>query len=176
MSNIENLLNPLFASKLSDLQTKLTPLDNAKLNITLAYTTYTLFYLFLKTQGVDTTDHPVINEINKVKSYIQKLKKVSEAPEGPKVRINQEASRRVISAALYQPKEAGGVQRTEAKEEKGEVGASGGGMEVEGEDAKQTPHKAKKRKTNNEEQEVNRTAKKQKTPRSKSKSLQKPKK
>eukprot|EP01123_Difflugia_compressa_P014825 TRINITY_DN8042_c0_g1_i1.p1 TRINITY_DN8042_c0_g1~~TRINITY_DN8042_c0_g1_i1.p1 ORF type:complete len:235 (+),score=72.67 TRINITY_DN8042_c0_g1_i1:103-807(+) len=96
--NIENVLNPFFKHDLRELKSKLTPLDGAKLNIAIAYATYTLFYMYLKTQGVSPATHPVTAEMQRVKHYLQKIKALTEPPQVPKTKINVDASRRIILA------------------------------------------------------------------------------
>jgi len=102
ISNLENILNPFFQHDLKDLQSKLSPLDCAKLNTIIAYSVNTLFYMYLKTQGVSPTEHPVTEELNRVKQYIQKIRDITEEKQGPKIRINPEASKRVVAAGVRQ--------------------------------------------------------------------------
>jgi hypothetical protein len=104
ITNIEKVLNPFFAKDFKQLESQLAPSDGAKLNIAMAYAAYTLFYMFLRTQGISPTDHPVTLELDRVKQYLQKIRNITEK-QAPKIRVNVEASRRVISAGVYQPKD-----------------------------------------------------------------------
>ena len=82
----------------------LSPLEVARMHLMVSYTINTLFYLYLKTQGLPTAGHPVLEELERVKAYIRKVKQVSQAqaqargvaPEA----TNQAAAQRFISETL----------------------------------------------------------------------------
>jgi hypothetical protein len=74
LSSIEDLLQPLIENK-EILNTKeMSPKDRAKLNLCCAYTVNTLFYMYLKTQGIDPNEHPVRDELKRVQEYMNKLR------------------------------------------------------------------------------------------------------
>eukprot|EP00300_Choanocystis_sp_HF-7_P031100 c40196_g1_i1.p2 GENE.c40196_g1_i1~~c40196_g1_i1.p2 ORF type:complete len:182 (+),score=60.67 c40196_g1_i1:150-695(+) len=50
------------------------PVAAAKLRVTLAYTINSLFFMFMKTQGLSSAEHPVTAEIARVRQYIEKVK------------------------------------------------------------------------------------------------------
>ena len=82
----------------------LSPLEVARMHLMVSYTVNSLFYVYLKTQGLPTAGHPVLEELERVKAYIRKVKEVSQAqaqargvaPEA----TNQAAAQRFISDAL----------------------------------------------------------------------------
>ena len=85
------------------------PLNAAELDLTLAYTLNSLFWIYLRTQGVAPKDHAVSAELDRIKNYMVRLKQAKEtkgAPGGqgqgsdPQVTLNQDAANRFISAAL----------------------------------------------------------------------------
>mmetsp|Transcript_10302 Transcript_10302/g.20758 ORF Transcript_10302/g.20758 Transcript_10302/m.20758 type:complete len:182 (+) Transcript_10302:94-639(+) len=53
-----------------------TRLREAEVHVALAYTLNSLFYMFLRTQGVDASQHPVREEIDRVKIAYAKLQRV----------------------------------------------------------------------------------------------------
>lgn len=65
-----------------------------------------LVWILLKTKGVDTTNHPVMQELERVKSYFGKIKKVQENEKEPSSseqkgqRVDKSAAGRFIRAAL----------------------------------------------------------------------------
>eukprot|EP01112_Ceratiomyxa_fruticulosa_P004503 TRINITY_DN1503_c0_g1_i1.p1 TRINITY_DN1503_c0_g1~~TRINITY_DN1503_c0_g1_i1.p1 ORF type:complete len:211 (-),score=44.87 TRINITY_DN1503_c0_g1_i1:106-738(-) len=97
LTSLENSLTPFFQETLKEQQSQLEPLDCAKLNVTMAYAINTLFYMYLKTQGIETEDHPVKSELERVRNYIKKIKDISSAPT---IRLNTGAANRFIKHAL----------------------------------------------------------------------------
>lgn len=51
---------------------RLTPTENAKLNMAYSYTLNALYYMLLKTQGVSPEGHPVKKDLERVKRYMVK--------------------------------------------------------------------------------------------------------
>eukprot|EP01125_Pyxidicula_operculata_P021263 TRINITY_DN811_c0_g1_i1.p1 TRINITY_DN811_c0_g1~~TRINITY_DN811_c0_g1_i1.p1 ORF type:complete len:189 (+),score=43.94 TRINITY_DN811_c0_g1_i1:693-1259(+) len=96
ITKLEDTLKPFFAVELKELMSRLTPFEGAKLNIAMAYTLCSLFYMYLKTQGISPADHPVMEELQRVKSYIQKIKSISGEKQGPKMRVDVPAATRMI--------------------------------------------------------------------------------
>ena len=54
----------------------LPPLDSARMHLMIAYTVNALFWMYLRTQGVDVHDHPVRAELERVKKALRKVKEV----------------------------------------------------------------------------------------------------
>ena len=62
-----------------------------------------LVWILLKTKGVDTTNHPVMQELERVKSYFGKIKRVQENEDEKEergARVDRSAAGRFIRAAL----------------------------------------------------------------------------
>merc|ERR1712166_1508243 len=103
LSDVESQLRPLFSKPLKELQAGLPPLEAAKLNVVGAYAINTLFYIFLKTQGVDPTKHPVKAELERVKTYFKKIRETAQGAtttDASNVQLNVGAANRFIAAAL----------------------------------------------------------------------------
>ena len=72
---VDKYLEPLLAIPPEELAQKLGHVEHAKLNAGLAYAINTLYFVYLRTVGVDTASHGVRKELDRVKSYITKIKK-----------------------------------------------------------------------------------------------------
>merc|ERR1719253_1428194 len=77
LTELEQELQPLFSTPLKALANGLPALEAAKLNIVGAFAINTLFYIFLKTQGVDPEAHPVKQQLDRVKKYFKKIRDAS---------------------------------------------------------------------------------------------------
>mmetsp|Transcript_28722 Transcript_28722/g.45034 ORF Transcript_28722/g.45034 Transcript_28722/m.45034 type:complete len:149 (-) Transcript_28722:1442-1888(-) len=113
MTKLEQELEPALNTNWDTLTGDLEALDKAKLNLMIAYAADSLFFLYLKTQGQDPTQHPISEEVERVKSYLVKLKDaVSPAErEQARLRLNKEAAARFIMAGTGQ-----GGKRSEPEE------------------------------------------------------------
>ncbi len=59
-------------------------LDAARMQVSVAYVLMDLVWILLKTKGVDPTNHPVMQELERVKSYFGKIKRVQDDEKEPK--------------------------------------------------------------------------------------------
>ncbi|KAF2071225.1 hypothetical protein CYY_007459 [Polysphondylium violaceum] len=101
LDKLEGQLDPFFKVSLKEHQEKLTPVESAKLNITVAYALNSLFFMYLQTQGVSPHDHQVKNELERIKPYILKLKSMTnKTEEKPKMQIDSDAAKRMIDNTL----------------------------------------------------------------------------
>lgn len=81
-------------------------LDAARMQVSVAYVLLDLVWILLKTKGVDTTNHPVMQELERVKSYFGKIKRVQENEKEPEAekqnhsKVDKSAAGRFIRAAL----------------------------------------------------------------------------
>lgn len=101
LTDIETHLDPLLLKEMEDMQGRLGHLDQAKLHVGLAYTLDTLFFMYLKTRGTEVDDHPIKQELARVKTYIEKISKASNPKHGkPKQQIDTAAAGRFVGHAL----------------------------------------------------------------------------
>lgn len=80
-------------------------LDAARMQVSVAYVLMDLVWILLKTKGVDPTHHPVMQELERVKSYFGKIKRVQDNEKEPETnekatRVDRSAAGRFIRAAL----------------------------------------------------------------------------
>ena len=54
-------------------------LDSARLHLTIAYAVNSLFWIYLRTQGVRAQNHPVRGELERIKNSLRKLKEAEVA-------------------------------------------------------------------------------------------------
>eukprot|EP01138_Halocafeteria_seosinensis_P006271 gb/GECG01006412.1/.p1 GENE.gb/GECG01006412.1/~~gb/GECG01006412.1/.p1 ORF type:complete len:249 (+),score=51.47 gb/GECG01006412.1/:1-747(+) len=102
---LKKAIEPLQSiSDLGKLSERLPTLDNARLNAIYAYAVNALIYMHLKVQGVRTVDHPIKEELERVKHYFEKIsevKKRTEREQGHSVSgLDKAASQRFIKHAL----------------------------------------------------------------------------
>ncbi|OMJ79302.1 hypothetical protein SteCoe_20725 [Stentor coeruleus] len=90
-------LNPVFEfDSLSDLNSQLSIEDSLKLNTALAYTLHSLYYVLLKTQGKDVSEHPLKQEIERIKEYVGKVQEALTEKQQPAVRIDKPLANKLI--------------------------------------------------------------------------------
>lgn len=103
LDSVEDMLNCMMSVSRSDLQ-KLDPLEQAKLDLVSAYTLNSLFWVYLITQGVNPKEHPVKQELDRIRTYMNKVKEAAEKKKGPTAKLDKAAASRFIKSALWEPK------------------------------------------------------------------------
>eukprot|EP00761_Pharyngomonas_kirbyi_P012269 gb/GECH01012296.1/.p1 GENE.gb/GECH01012296.1/~~gb/GECH01012296.1/.p1 ORF type:complete len:169 (+),score=33.52 gb/GECH01012296.1/:1-507(+) len=115
LSDIEEHIQPFLKQNLTELSDNLDPLKRAKLHVTMAYTVNTLFFMYLRTQGIDPKDHPVSSEIERVKSYMQKVGKAEDNLNAKRsLYVDKEAAGRIIKHAMNSGKAKQNKKRKES--------------------------------------------------------------
>jgi exosome complex protein LRP1 len=85
-----------------DVYEKLDIDDRIKYDLLLSYSLNSLFWLYLRTQGVDPSKHAVKSEIDRVREYFAKTKQVQDR-RTIMPRIDVAAAQRFIRSGLWQP-------------------------------------------------------------------------
>eukprot|EP00035_Acanthoeca_spectabilis_P035544 m.35236 g.35236 ORF g.35236 m.35236 type:complete len:201 (+) comp7422_c0_seq1:41-643(+) len=127
IDEVEVALAPLLAAPLSQTRTDLSAVESAKLDLGLAYSINSLFWIYLCTQGVSPRDHPVKAELNRIRDCMKRIKGVqgdagSQAVERQRedarglngLKLNKKAAKRFIEAAIKN--DADDAVETEAAE------------------------------------------------------------
>jgi exosome complex protein LRP1 len=111
LREVEEQVGELTSRDWAEMTQGASPLDVARLNVTSAYTLNTLFFIYLKTQGLPTTDHPVKQELDRVRQHLKKVKTVAGQVEEERAnsRLNADAARRFITHALADPVQPSGA-------------------------------------------------------------------
>ncbi|KAF4674118.1 DNA-binding protein c1d [Perkinsus chesapeaki] len=145
LSGLEEHLKPLMDADYEEVMSKMTPLEQSELNVSLAFTTASLYWMFLKTQGTDVKTHKIKDEIDRVKSYMARIKKASEQEDVKSsttgeaqalarkrdVVLDKEAAARIVKANTTEPTVKNSVKRkaeessTDSKAEQGETKGTG---------------------------------------------------
>lgn len=103
LAAVEEHLAIFKETSVEDFVAPLSPLERAKVQVSLAYSINALLFVFLKTQGVSAKDirqTHVKQELERVKAFIKKIKDAEELAKGPKLVLDKEASKRFINSAL----------------------------------------------------------------------------
>ena len=74
-------------------------LFSLKLNTALAYTLHSLYYILLKSQGKDLSEHPLKQEIERIKEYVGKVQEAL-TDKHPTARIDKPLASKLISSHL----------------------------------------------------------------------------
>ncbi|KAF5392426.1 hypothetical protein D9757_002295 [Collybiopsis confluens] len=100
---VEASMEPLFSSQqsLPEILLGLEPLQQAKLQTALPYLVYDLIFIYLRTRGIDPKSHPVINELDRVRQYFDKIKD-AENPSVRATQVDKAAANRFIKHAISQ--------------------------------------------------------------------------
>ena len=104
LNELEHFLSRLDSTSYATIHEGLTPLDQARFDLTAAYTLNSLMWAYLRTRGVDPKQTQLKSELERVKSYMDKLKAVVERQAAP--RIDKQASTRIMRNALWQQAQA----------------------------------------------------------------------
>ena len=105
VDDIEAHVRRLQRANLAELTKGLGPLEAARIHLMVAYTINTLFYMYLRTQGVSPADHPIQEELERVKAYIRKLKQAAaeESQQSEELTRNAAAAQQFLTRALAPP-------------------------------------------------------------------------
>lgn len=116
LTAVEAAMKPFTDVAMTDLTAQLPPAERARLQVSSAYAVAALTYTLLRVQGVDAAraDAPIKGELERVKTYMQKVNQVSQtsaagsagagagAPDmsGRTMSVDAAASKRMVEAAL----------------------------------------------------------------------------
>ncbi|KAH9949385.1 hypothetical protein B0H21DRAFT_728722 [Amylocystis lapponica] len=103
LDDLESKLDPLLAQTLPESVVGLEAVQQAKLQVALPYVVYDLVFIYLKTKGIDPKTHPVIQELDRIRQYFDKIKN-AEDPAKRALPIDKAAANRFIRHAIAQVK------------------------------------------------------------------------
>lgn len=101
VDDLEETLDPLVKTALSETTSKLPLLDKAKLYVLITYAIESILFSYLRLHGVKARQHPVFTELNRVKQYFEKVK-LAENPteQRANLSLDKSAASRIIKAGL----------------------------------------------------------------------------
>jgi exosome complex protein LRP1 len=137
VASVETGLAPILALDRRELEAALTPLERAKVHVSMANAVSTLFSMYLKAVGLDPADHAVKRELERVALYRTKLDKATAAErraagKAARSAVDAAAAGRMVEHALGAGRDEGASEgeeepkRTERKR-KSEAGGKGSG-------------------------------------------------
>mmetsp|Transcript_4299 Transcript_4299/g.6363 ORF Transcript_4299/g.6363 Transcript_4299/m.6363 type:complete len:175 (+) Transcript_4299:154-678(+) len=91
LTNIEKKLEPFTDTPVKEIEQKLKATEKAKLNLVYSYTLNSLFYMYLKIQGVSPQNHPVRRELDRVKRQMVKTVKLEKQLESKSAKNESES-------------------------------------------------------------------------------------
>jgi len=65
-----------------DCAAALSPLEEAKLSVSLAYSVASLYFTLQNAKGEDTSQHPIQTELNGIRGYVKQIQELSKAETG----------------------------------------------------------------------------------------------
>ncbi|KAL5331528.1 hypothetical protein ACEPPN_001062 [Leptodophora sp. 'Broadleaf-Isolate-01'] len=107
IDDLEESLQPLLKSALSETASKLPLLDKAKLYVLVTYAIESMLFCkfhlqittYLRLNGIKAREHPVFKELTRVKQYFDKIKAI-ETPVERNMAVDKAAAARFIKAGL----------------------------------------------------------------------------
>mmetsp|Transcript_34987 Transcript_34987/g.40913 ORF Transcript_34987/g.40913 Transcript_34987/m.40913 type:complete len:194 (+) Transcript_34987:6-587(+) len=102
--DLDKYLEALLKGKsLQSVSDQISLADNAKLNTALAYLVNSLYYIYMKTNGISFENHKINDEMELIKKYVMKVQEVILVQEDQRknpMMVDQAAAERMIRAHL----------------------------------------------------------------------------
>uniref|UniRef100_A0A8C6QU92 Nuclear nucleic acid-binding protein C1D n=1 Tax=Nannospalax galili TaxID=1026970 RepID=A0A8C6QU92_NANGA len=99
---VDDMLKTMMSVSRNELLQKLDPLEQAKVDLVSAYTLNSMFWVYLATQGVNPKEHPVKQELWKIRVYMNRVKEITDKKKATK--LDRGAASRFVKNALWEPK------------------------------------------------------------------------
>lgn len=103
VNSMNSMIEKLLSMPRNELQQKLDPLDQAKLDLMSAYTLNSLFWMYLVTQGVNPREHGIKQELERIRTYMNRVKEITDKKNA--ARLDKGAASRFVRNALYDPED-----------------------------------------------------------------------
>ncbi|XP_053315259.1 nuclear nucleic acid-binding protein C1D [Spea bombifrons] len=112
VGSVDDMLNRMMSVSRPELLQRVDPLEQAKLDLVSAYTLNSLFWVYLVTQGVNPKEHPVKEELERIRSYMNRVKEIADRKKA--ARLDKGAAQRFIKHALCDPEAEQGLSAKKA--------------------------------------------------------------
>ncbi|XP_056617024.1 nuclear nucleic acid-binding protein C1D [Triplophysa dalaica] len=99
VTSVQNMVQSLISASRSNHLVKLSPLDQAKLDLMSVYALNSMFWMYLVTQGVNPKDHGIKQELERIRTYMNKVKEIADKKKA--ARLNTDAASRFVRNALW---------------------------------------------------------------------------
>ncbi|XP_032912007.1 nuclear nucleic acid-binding protein C1D isoform X1 [Catharus ustulatus] len=101
LGSVDEMLKTMMSVSRSELLQKLDPLEQAKLDLVSVYTLNSMFWVYLATQGINPKEHPVKQELERIRTYMNKVKEITDKKKASK--LDKGAASRFVKNALWEP-------------------------------------------------------------------------
>ncbi|ORX68278.1 hypothetical protein DL89DRAFT_268777 [Linderina pennispora] len=98
LARVEASLQPILGHGMAELLPKLTALQRCELSALVAYSIETLFWIYMKANGVPPKEHPVMKELQRIQRHMAKIdaaKGTAQAEKRP-MQLDKTAAERFI--------------------------------------------------------------------------------
>ncbi|KAF7387280.1 hypothetical protein HZH68_012957 [Vespula germanica] len=82
---------------------KLSNSDKIKYNLLMSYSLNSMFWMYLRTEGIDPTKHQIKNENDRLKKSMERAKQINDK-NTLMPRVDKNAAQRFIRNSLWEPK------------------------------------------------------------------------
>lgn len=103
IDELESLINPILNKDLSSAGITAEipdPVQQASFYALLAYTQQALIFSYLKSQGVDTSSHDIMKQLERVKLYMNKVNRLKSEPVASKSKVDKRAAYNLIKRGI----------------------------------------------------------------------------
>ncbi|CBK19900.2 uncharacterized protein [Blastocystis hominis] len=100
MVQINSVVEGVTDKSLTERMTDMSYLESAQMHLMMAEISINLFYSYLRSKGVDVENHPIKREMERLEKYKEKVREVVEGKQKPSMRIDTEATARIIQHSL----------------------------------------------------------------------------
>ncbi|CAF0827789.1 unnamed protein product [Brachionus calyciflorus] len=103
LDNVEDIVKLLNSSTIREEVDKLSPLEKAKFDWISIYAINSLYFVYLKNNGVNLKEHPIMSELLRVKNYLSRINEITSSEEykNKSVKVDKESSARIIKRSLW---------------------------------------------------------------------------
>ncbi|KAK1171296.1 nuclear nucleic acid-binding protein C1D [Acipenser oxyrinchus oxyrinchus] len=102
LDSVDEMLKTMMSVSRGELLNKLDPLEQAKLDLVSAYSLNSLFWIYLVTQGINPKEHAVKQELERIRTYMNKVKEITDRKKA--ARLDKGAAARFVRNALWEAK------------------------------------------------------------------------
>eukprot|EP00127_Corallochytrium_limacisporum_P002999 Clim_evm46s144 gene=Clim_evmTU46s144 len=147
LKEAESKIKVIVENETQQTRQKLSPIEQCQLELSSAYAMNALYYVYLRTQGIDPAEHPLMAEIDRVKTYMEKLEEARKEAEEkgievPPPLVSAATTRRMMERVL---KDTGMTEPKDDKEQTDRKDSSKKHAAPDGDGSKGSRKKRKKK-------------------------------
>jgi len=112
VEDVEATMKPLLGTSRNELVREMDSMEMIKIDLATSFTVNSLFWSYLVLQGVDPKTHPIKQELDRVQSYMAKVKEIEDKKKAP--RLVKDAAKRFVRNAMFDLNEKNQQKRAAA--------------------------------------------------------------